>query len=164
MLEKCHKRCVRVGHSPGFESIHFFSAGSRRRERPGPVPFVLIGCSWYDGRRLPPPPLPAAAAAPPHRQLLPPPVRPEALQGLVAVGHVHEAGVVVMGRGVDAAVVGPPLVEMVWVRFGWVAKATPRTPFTCRPPVEPALVAVSAGGVAGQSVAAGVARVLSLAL
>lgn len=69
--------------------------------------------------------------------------------------------VVVVDGGVDAAVVGPPFVEEVWVRFGWVAHASSLSSGSS---VEPALVAVAAGGVAGQRVAAGVAGVLSLAL
>ena len=50
LIKKCHKRSISSPSLlPGFESIHFISAGARRRERPGPVPFVLIGCSRYDG-------------------------------------------------------------------------------------------------------------------
>ena len=71
------------------------------------------------------------------------------------------AVVVVVGGGVDAAVVGPPLVEEVRVGFGRVA---PASSLSSGSSVEPALVAVAAGGVAGQRVAAGVAGVLSLAL
>lgn len=82
----------------------------------------------------------------------------------LAVGHVSGAIVVVVGRGVDAAVVRPPLVEKVGVRVGWVAEATPASSLSSSSSVEPAFVAVAAGGVTGQSVTAGVAGVLSLAL
>lgn len=78
------------------------------------------------------------------------------------VGHVPVTGVVVRDGGVDAAVVGPSLVQEVRVRIGEVS-AAPNS-FSPRPSVEPALVAVAAGGVTGQSVAAGVTGVLSLPL
>lgn len=83
--------------------------------------------------------------------------------GLV-VGHISVASVVVVGRGVDAAVVGPPLVEKVGFRVGWVAEANPTSSLSSRSSVEPALVAVAAGGVTGEGVTAGVAGVLSLTL
>lgn len=85
------------------------------------------------------------------------------LVGLV-VGHVSMASVVVVGRSVDAAVIGPPLVEKVGVRVGWVAEANPASSLSCSSSVEPALVAVAAGGVAREGVTAGVAGVLSLTL
>lgn len=88
------------------------------------------------------------------------------MPGLVglAVGHVSLAiVVVVVGRGVNATVVRSPLVE-VGVRVHWVAEATPAAPLSSGDAVEPALVAVAAGGVTGQGVTAGVAGVLSLAL
>lgn len=77
------------------------------------------------------------------------------------------AAVVAGGRGVDAAVVGPALAgRRLRIRVGRVAREEgPASPLACRPsPVEPALVTVAAGGVAGQRVAAGVAGVVCLAL
>lgn len=85
------------------------------------------------------------------------------LMGL-AVGHVSVARVVVVGRGVNATVVRPPLVDMFGVGVSCIAEATPASSLSSGSSVEPALVAVAAGGVAGQSVTAGVAGVLSLAL
>lgn len=89
------------------------------------------------------------------------------MHGLVglAVRNVSVASVVVVvGWGVNAAVIGPPLVEKVGVRVSWVTEANPTPALSSSASVEPALVAVAAGGVTGQSVAAGVARVLSVAL
>lgn len=92
------------------------------------------------------------------------------MHGLVglAVGHVSVASAVVVGRGVDAAVVGPPLVEEVRLRVSRVTEATPASSSSSTlcsaSSVEPALVAVVAGGVAGQGVAAGVTGVLGLTL
>lgn len=86
------------------------------------------------------------------------------LVGLV-VGHVPVARVVVMGGGVDAAVVGAPFVEKFGVCVSGVTEAAPASSsLSPGSSVKPALVAVAAGGVTGQSVAAGVAGVLSLAL
>lgn len=76
-------------------------------------------------------------------------------------GHSPVAGVVVGGGGVDAAVVGAPLAQRVRVGIGGVAPTDPASSLSS---VKPALVAVVAGGVAGESVAAGVAGVLSLTL
>lgn len=84
--------------------------------------------------------------------------------GGLAVGHDSVASVVVVGRSVDAAVVRPPLVKKVGVSVGRVAKATPASSVSSSSSVEPALVAVAAGGVTGQGVTAGVAGVLSLTL
>lgn len=70
------------------------------------------------------------------------------LMGLAA-GHVSVADVVVVGRGVDAAIVGATLVEKVGIWISWVTHATHTYSFSSRSPVEPALVAVTAGGVAG---------------
>lgn len=154
-----------VGLLPGFESIHFISARARRRERPRAIPFVLIGCGWNDWRRLPSPRF-SPAAAPSHGQLLHAAVGHKAVHGLVglAVGQVSVASVVVVGRGVDTAVVRPPLVEKVGVGVSWVTEATPASSLSSSSSVEPALVAVAAGGVTGQGVTAGVAGVLSLTL
>lgn len=77
----------------------------------------------------------------------------------LAVGHVSVASVAVVSGGVDAAVVGAPFVEKVGVGIHQVHSSLSRGA-----PVEPALVAVAAGCVTGQSVAAGVAGVLSLTL
>lgn len=82
----------------------------------------------------------------------------------LAVGHVSVASVVVVGRGVDAAVVRPPLVEKVGFWVSCVAEATHASSLSSGSSVEPALVAVVAGGVTGKSVTAGVAGVLSLTL
>lgn len=84
--------------------------------------------------------------------------------GGLAVGHDSVASVVVVGRSVDAAVVRPPLVKKVGVSVGRVAKATPASSVSSSSSVEPALVAVAAGGVTGQGVTARVAGVLSLTL
>lgn len=88
------------------------------------------------------------------------------MHGLVglAVGNVSVTSVVVVGRGVNAAVIGSPFVEKVGVRVSWVAEATPAPSLSSSSSVKPALVAVAAGGVTGQSVAAGVAGVLSVTL
>lgn len=83
--------------------------------------------------------------------------------GLVA-GPVSTLSVVVVCGGVDAAVIGAPLVEKVWVGIGRVAQKSAAYPLSSRSAVEPAFVAVAAGGVTGQRVAAGVAGVLSLPL
>lgn len=88
------------------------------------------------------------------------------MHGLVglAVGHVAVATVSVVGRGVDAAIVGPALVKEVGVGIGRLTEATRASSLSRCASVEPALVAVAARGVAGQRVAAGVAGVLSLTL
>lgn len=88
------------------------------------------------------------------------------MHGLVglAVGHVTVATVSVVGRGVDAAIVGPALVKEVGVRVGRLTEATHASSLSRCASVEPALVAVAARGVTGQGVAAGVAGVLSLTL
>lgn len=143
---------------PRFESIHLIGTGAGRREGPRPVAFILIGRRWHDGRGLSSSCV-SAAAAPSHGQLLHAAVAGKAVQ--VLAGHVAVAGVVVGGGGVDAAVVGAALVQGVGVGVGRVAAADPASSLRG---VEPALVAVVAGGVAGQGVAAGVAGVLSLAL
>lgn len=84
----------------------------------------------------------------------------------LAVGHVPVATIIVEGRGVDAAVAGPALVEKFEVGVAWVdeaaAAASSLSPGSSS--VKPALVAVAAGGVTGQSVTAGVTGVLSLTL
>lgn len=150
---------------PGFETVHFISTGARRRECPGAVSFVLIGRGRYDRRRLPSLGFaPTPAAAPSHGQLLEGAVGGGAVQGLVrlAVGHVSVATVIVVRGGVYAAVVGPPLVENVGV--GRIAEADSAPSLSSGAPVEPALVAVATGRVAGQSVAAGVTGVLYLPL
>lgn len=166
--KRISRRCISSGvcHLPGLESIHFISAGARRRERPRPVPFVLIGRSWYNGRRLSSLSLPPAAAAPSHRQLRDATVGRRAVHSLVglAVGYVTVATVSVVGRGVDAAIVGPALVKEVGVRIGRLTEATHASSLSRCASVEPALVAVAARGVTGQGVAAGVAGVLSLTL
>lgn len=74
------------------------------------------------------------------------------------------ASAVVMSGGVDAAVVGASLVKKFGVSVSWVAQVTPASSVSSSPSVEPALVTVAAGGVTGQSVTAGVARVLILTL
>lgn len=147
-----------ISLSPRFESIQLVSAGAGRRERPRPVAFILIGCCWYDGRGLSSPCVSATAASS-HRQLLHAAVTGKAVPGLA--GHAPVAGAVVGGGGVDAAVVGAALVQRVRIRIGGVAGADAASALR---PVEPTLVAVVAGGVAGQSVAAGVAGVLRLTL
>lgn len=147
-----------ISCSPRFESIHFISTGARRRERPRPVAFILIGCCRHDGRGLSSSCV-CACAASSHRQLLHAAIAGKAVHGLA--GRSPVAGVVVGGGGVDAAVVGAPLAQWVRVGIGWVAPADPASSLSS---VKPALVAVVAGGVAGQGVAAGVAGVLSLPL
>lgn len=149
---------------PRFESIHFFSAGAGRRERFGRVPFVLIGSAWHNGWRLLSPRL--SAVAPSHGQLWKAAVGRRGMHGFVrlAAGLVSAVTAVVVRGGVDAAVIGAPLVEKVWVWIDRVAEKPAAYPLSSRSAVKPALVAVAAGCVAGQRVAAGVAGVLSLAL
>lgn len=84
--------------------------------------------------------------------------------GGLAVGHDSVASVVVVGRSVDAAVVRPPLVKKVGVSVGRVAKATPASSVSSSSSVEPALVAVAAGGVTGQGVTARVLKQSALFL
>lgn len=146
---------------PRFESIHLISTGARRRECLRLVPFVLTGCSWYDRRRFsslcffP-------AAAPSQGQLLDVAAGCWAVHGLV--GNVSVTSVSVVHRGVDAAVIGSPFVEKVAVRIWRVAEAASTSSLASHSSFEPALVAVAAGGVAGQSVTTWVAGILSLTL
>lgn len=150
-MKKSVPSSVRATFLPRLERIHLLSAGARRREGPGAVPFVLIGRGRHHRWRLPPSAVP--------------------VQRLVGVAsgrdRVPAAAVMGGGRGVDAAVVGPALAgQWLRIRVGRIAREEgPASPLTCRPSaVKPALVAVAAGGVAGQRVAAGVAGVVCLAL
>lgn len=83
------------------------------------------------------------------------------MHGLVGltVGNVPLANVVEVGRGINPAVIWPTLVEKVRI---WVSRVTEAS--SSFSSIEPALIAVAARGVTGQSVTAGVARVLSLTL